>query len=294
MWHLHIGSCFTPGHHHPFPSACAGMRSHCHGLVSPLPSPKLVAMCLPWCGESGLLCVCEIVMQLQPLGGTWIYTLCIYVLRDLMSFYVHSLGGVVSLGFNVTFSCCWRTVQSNYFLFFFCLRNFFFNLKFYWGRLEKETQTPEDGCTRGLGILTLSSGQKGKQKARDTAWGTEGPCGDAVRFRLSLILGERGFILSPALPSCALKVTSMGGWHNPGPCTQGSWPHVTIVVECWYWPSWTHFLVRLQQLVSLHPHVASSGLLRSIPRDSCACSITCVPWPNKCRDPFVPKENFMN
>lgn len=53
------------------------------------------------------------------------------------------------------------------FFFFFLLScNFFFNLKFSWGRLEKETQIPEECCTRGLGILTLSPGQKGKQKAR--------------------------------------------------------------------------------------------------------------------------------
>lgn len=55
-------------------------------------------------------------------------------------------------------------LQSTYFLFFLC---YFFNLKFSWDRLEKETQIPEDGCTRGLGIPNLSPEQKGNQKARD-------------------------------------------------------------------------------------------------------------------------------
>lgn len=82
-----VGSRFTPGHHFPFPGACVGTG---RSLPCPAPSP---CVC-PWRGESGLLfCVCEIVLRLQPLGGTWIYTLYIYVLRDLMSFYVHSLGG---------------------------------------------------------------------------------------------------------------------------------------------------------------------------------------------------------
>lgn len=83
------------------------------------------------------------------------------------------LGGLYHLVLTSPF----HVVEEQYrviIFFFLLLCNFFFNLKFSWGRLEKETQIPEDSCTRGLGILTLSPGQKGKQKARDTVCRSSG------------------------------------------------------------------------------------------------------------------------
>lgn len=145
-----------------------------------------------------------------------------------MSFYVHSLGGVVSLSFNVTFSCCRRRVQSNYFLFFFfCRVIFFFDLKFSWGRLEKETQIPEDRCTRGLGLLTLSPGQRESRKPGRA--GAAGPCGDAVGFRLGLTLGE--VLFCPlASPAVLWKVTPTGDDITQGPlCPQH---HLCATAQC--------------------------------------------------------------
>jgi len=50
---------------------------------------------------------------------------------------------------------------------------FFFNLKFSWGRLEKETQIPEGGRTSGLGVRNSSPEQKGKREARDAMPGEQ-------------------------------------------------------------------------------------------------------------------------
>lgn len=111
-------------------------------------------------------------------------------------------------------------VQSTYFLFFLC---YFFNLKFSWGRLEKETQIPEDSCTRGFGHSECIARTKGEPESQ--GYDAREQWGLAVKLSgLGWFSPKEKFYFVP-LPSSAcfaleghIASYCSAWWTNPGLC----------------------------------------------------------------------------
>lgn len=117
------------------------------------------------------------------------------------------LGGLYHLVLMSPFHVVEEEYRVIIFFFFFLLScNFFFNLKFSWGRLEKETQIPEELLYKRFGHSDFITRTKGKAAGSQ---GVQGPCGDAGGFRPGLTSAEVLFCPLPS-PAVLWKVTSTG------------------------------------------------------------------------------------